>query len=113
MTRLGVACGGDPKTFSGLAGLGDLVLTCTGSLSRNRRTGIELAQGKRLAEIEAETTEIAEGVKNSRVIARLAGQQGVEMPIIEQMVAVMYEGKNPRHALHDLMTRELKPEAAL
>jgi len=113
MTRLGVAYGGDLKTFSGLAGLGDLVLTCTGALSRNRRTGIELAQGKTLAEIEAETTEIAEGVKNSRVIQRLAAQRDVEMPIIEQMVEVMYEGKSPKAALRDLMTRELKQESQL
>jgi glycerol-3-phosphate dehydrogenase (NAD(P)+) len=113
MTRLGVAYGGEPKTLSGLAGLGDLVLTCTGSLSRNRRTGIELAQGRSLAEIEAETTEVAEGVKNSRVIARLARERAVEMPIIEQMVEVLYGGKSPRQALHDLMTRELKEESRL
>jgi glycerol-3-phosphate dehydrogenase (NAD(P)+) len=113
MTRLGAAYGGDLKTFSGLAGLGDLVLTCTGALSRNRRTGIELAQGKSLADIETETPEIAEGVKNSRVIARLAHERGVEMPIIEQMVEVIYEGKSPRQALRDLMTRELKEESRL
>jgi len=113
MTRLGVAYGGELTTYSGLAGLGDLVLTCTGALSRNRRTGIELAQGKTLAEIQAETTEIAEGVKNSRVVLRLAAARGVEMPIVEQMVAVMYEGKSPRQALQDLMTRELKEESAL
>ncbi len=113
MTRLGAAYGGDLKTFSGLAGLGDLVLTCTGALSRNRRTGIELAQGKTLGDIETETTEIAEGVKNSRVIARLAHDRGVEMPIIEQMVEVMYRGKSPRQALRDLMTRELKEESRL
>ncbi len=113
ITRLGVAYGGDLKTFSGLAGLGDLVLTCTGALSRNRRTGIELAQGKTLADIQGETTEVAEGVKNSRVILKLAREVDVEMPIVEQMVAVMYEGKTPRQALHDLMTRELKEESQL
>jgi glycerol-3-phosphate dehydrogenase (NAD(P)+) len=113
MTRLGVAFGGEPTTFSGLAGLGDLVLTCTGALSRNRRTGIELARGKTLAEIEAETTEIAEGIKNSRVVERLAAERGVEMPIIEQMVAVIYDGKSPERALRDLMTRELKEESRL
>jgi glycerol-3-phosphate dehydrogenase (NAD(P)+) len=113
MTRLGVAYGGEPATFSGLAGLGDLVLTCTGALSRNRRTGIELARGKTLAEIEAETTEIAEGIKNSRVVERLAAERGVEMPIIEQMVAVIYDGKSPERALRDLMTRELKEESRL
>lgn len=113
MTRLAVAYGGDLKTLSGLAGLGDLVLTCTGALSRNRRTGIELAQGKTLAEIQAETSEIAEGVRNSRAIYQLASQRGVEMPIIEQMVEVMYAGKPPRRALKDLMVRELKEEGRL
>jgi glycerol-3-phosphate dehydrogenase (NAD(P)+) len=113
MTRLGVACGGDPKTFSGLAGLGDLVLTCTGALSRNRRTGVALAHGRTLAEIQGETTEIAEGVRNSLVIQRLAREAGVEMPIVDQMVAVLYEGRSPRRAVHELMTRELKEEARL
>jgi len=113
MTRLAVAYGGELQTLSGLAGLGDLVLTCTGALSRNRRTGIELAQGKTLADIQAETTEIAEGVRNSRVIYQLASERGVEMPIIEQMVEVMYAGKSPRLALRDLMTRELKEESRL
>jgi glycerol-3-phosphate dehydrogenase (NAD(P)+) len=112
ITRLGLAYGGDPKTFSGLAGLGDLVLTCTGGLSRNRRTGMELAQGKSLQAILAETTEVAEGVKNSRVILQLARAVGVEMPISEQMVAVMYEGKPAKVAVHELMTRDLKHEAA-
>jgi glycerol-3-phosphate dehydrogenase (NAD(P)+) len=113
IARLGVAYGGDPKTFSGLAGLGDLVLTCTGALSRNRRTGLELARGKSLAEIEAATTEIAEGVRNSLVVQRLARRAEIEMPIVDQMVAVLYEGKSPRRAVHDLMTRELKEEARL
>jgi glycerol-3-phosphate dehydrogenase (NAD(P)+) len=113
ITRLGVACGGDPKSFSGLAGLGDLVLTCTGALSRNRRTGVELARGKSLAEIQSETTEIAEGVRNSLVIQRLAASAGIEMPIVDQMVAVLYEGQSPQRAVRDLMTRELKEETAL
>jgi glycerol-3-phosphate dehydrogenase (NAD(P)+) len=113
MTRLVLAWGGDPETPRGLAGLGDLVLTCTGGLSRNRRTGIELARGRSLAEIEAETTEIAEGVRNSLAVRRLAKERAVEMPIVEQMCAVLHEGKNPRQALFDLMTRELKEEARL
>lgn len=113
ITRLGLAHGGDPKTFSGLAGLGDLVLTCTGGLSRNRRTGMELGQGKTLEEILRETTEVAEGVRNSRVILQLARAAGVEMPISEQMVAVMYEGKPAKVALYELMTRDLKHEAEL
>jgi glycerol-3-phosphate dehydrogenase (NAD(P)+) len=113
MTRLVVAHGGEPETLRGLAGLGDLVLTCTGGLSRNRRTGLELAKGKTLEEIQAETTEIAEGVRNSLTVSRLAGERGVEMPIIEQMVEVLYRGKSPKKALADLMTRDLKSEAQL
>ncbi len=113
MTRLAVAFGGDPETLRGLAGLGDLVLTCTGGLSRNRRTGIELARGRALAEILRETTEIAEGVRNSLAVRRLAGERGVEMPIVEQMCAVMHEGVPPERAVHALMTRELKDEARL
>lgn len=113
ITRLGVACGGQPRTFAGLAGLGDLVLTCTGALSRNRRAGIELAAGKTLAEITGETPMVAEGIRNSAAIARLAARHGVEMPITEQMVAVIYEGKDPRRAVEELMTRGLKAEAEL
>jgi glycerol-3-phosphate dehydrogenase (NAD(P)+) len=113
MTRLAVAWGADPETLRGLAGLGDLVLTCTGGLSRNRRTGIELARGRTLAEIERETSEVAEGVRNSLALARLAAERGVELPIIEQMCAVMHEGKTPERAIRDLMTRELKEEARL
>lgn len=113
VTRLGIACGGQARTFAGLAGLGDLVLTCTGGLSRNRRTGIELARGRTLAEIQAETHMVAEGIRNSRSIQRLARDRGVEMPITEQMVEVLYEEKSPQHALDDLMGRELKEEAEL
>lgn len=113
ITRLGVAYGGQPRTFAGLAGLGDLVLTCTGALSRNRKTGVELASGKTLDEITGGTHMVAEGIRNSVAVARLAAQKGVEMPITQQMVAVMYEGKNPRKALEELMTRELKAETEL
>jgi glycerol-3-phosphate dehydrogenase (NAD(P)+) len=113
MTRLGVACGGQPRTFAGLAGLGDLVLTCTGSPSRNRRAGFELAAGKTRAEIAGETHMVAEGIRNSQAIARLAARHGVEMPITEQMVAVMYQGKDPRRAVEELMSRGLKAEAEL
>jgi len=113
ITRLGVACGGQPRTFAGLAGLGDLVLTCTGALSRNRRAGIELAAGKKLAEITGETPMVAEGIRNSAAIARLAARHGVEMPITAQMVAVIYEGKDPRRAVEELMTRGLKAESEL
>jgi|HubBroStandDraft_3_1064219.scaffolds.fasta_scaffold50840_2 glycerol-3-phosphate dehydrogenase (NAD(P)+) len=111
ITRLGVACGGQPRTFAGLAGLGDLVLTCTGGLSRNRRTGLELAAGKQLDEITGETPMVAEGILNSIAVARLAAERGVEMPITEQMVAVMHQGQDPRRAVLELMTRELKAES--
>ncbi|HSS48907.1 MAG TPA: NAD(P)H-dependent glycerol-3-phosphate dehydrogenase [Thermoanaerobaculia bacterium] len=113
ITRLGIACGGEPRTFAGLAGLGDLVLTCTGGLSRNRRTGLELAAGKSLAEITGGTHMVAEGIRNSIAVARLASQRGVEMPITQQMVAVMHEGKKARKAVEELMTRELKAETEL
>ena len=113
MTRLGVACGGDERTFSGLAGLGDLVLTCTGGLSRNRRAGMALAAGKSLAEIEAETAMVAEGIRNSRSLTGLARRQGIEMPIADQMMRVLYEDKDPREALEELMNRERKSEHEL
>ena len=107
------ASGGDARTFSGLAGLGDLVLTCTGGLSRNRRTGLELAAGKSLAEIQGETSMVAEGIRNSLSLTRLANRLQIEMPITQQMMAVMYEGKSPTEAVRDLMTRALKAETEL
>lgn len=113
ITRLGIAYGGQPRTFAGLAGLGDLVLTCTGGLSRNRRTGLELAAGRKVGEIEGETHQVAEGVRTSLAVARLAAQKGIEMPITQQMVAVMHHGKDPRKAVEELMTRELKAETEL
>ncbi len=113
ISRLGVVCGGDLQTFSGLAGLGDLVLTCTGGLSRNRRTGIELAEGKSLEQIEGETSMVAEGIRNSLAISRLAHREGIEMPITEQMRQVIYDGKEPELAVAELMMRELKAEAQL
>jgi glycerol-3-phosphate dehydrogenase (NAD(P)+) len=113
ISRLGVACGGEIRTLSGLAGLGDLVLTCTGGLSRNRRTGMALASGKTVAEIESETSMVAEGIRNSLSVTRLARRQKIEMPITEQMMAVLYEGKPSKDAVRELMTRSLKSEAAL
>ena len=110
MTRLGVACGGETSTFSGLAGLGDLVLTCTSSQSRNYKLGESLAGGANLADFEKGRS-VAEGARNSRSILDLARRQGVEMPITEQMVSVLYEGKSPREAVEDLMSRALKSEA--
>jgi glycerol-3-phosphate dehydrogenase (NAD(P)+) len=113
ITRLGLRCGGEARTLSGLAGLGDLVLTCTGGLSRNRQTGIELARGKSLAQIQAETSMVAEGVKNSLALSRLAEKLEIEMPITEQMRAVIYDGKSPALALEELMARERKAESKL
>lgn len=113
ITRLGIAYGGQTRTFAGLAGLGDLVLTCTGGLSRNRAIGVALAEGKTLQQIESETHMVAEGVKNSVAVSRLARQRGVDMPIVEQMVKILHQDKPPARALKDLMTRELKAEAEL
>jgi glycerol-3-phosphate dehydrogenase (NAD(P)+) len=110
MSRLGVACGGNAGTFSGLAGLGDLVLTCTGSLSRNRRAGEALAHGVLAAEIERGQPTVAEGVRNARTVMALARRRGVEMPICEQMEILLYHGKDPRRAVEELMSRELKAE---
>ncbi len=113
MVRLGVASGGQAQTFSGLAGLGDLVLTCTGGLSRNRRTGIELAAGKSLEEIQGATSMVAEGIRNSASITRLAGRLGIELPITEQMMGIIAGDTSPQEAIHALMTRALKAEAEL
>lgn len=113
ITRLGIAYGGQPRTFAGLAGLGDLVLTCTGGLSRNRQTGIELAAGKTLEQITSGTHMVAEGIRNSLAVSRLAAARGVDMPITRQMAAVIYEGKDARKAVEELMTRELKSESEL
>lgn len=110
MVRLVVKMGGDPLTLSGLPGLGDLILTCTGELSRNRRIGIEIARGKRLEEILSGMRMVAEGVRNARAIYLLATRLGVEMPIVQQMHLVLYEDKNPLEAVRDLMQRSLKAE---
>jgi glycerol-3-phosphate dehydrogenase (NAD(P)+) len=110
MSRLGVALGGKEKTFMGLSGMGDLVLTCTGDLSRNRQVGLELGRGKILAEILAERKTIAEGVKTTESVYKLSRQTGVEMPITEQVYRVLFENRNPRSAVEELMTRELKIE---
>lgn len=110
ITRLGIACGGEPRTLSGLAGMGDLVLTCTGDLSRNRRLGVELASGKSSQEATGATPMVAEGFRNSLAVARLAEAKGVEMPITEQMVEILHHGKPPRQAIAELMGRELRAE---
>jgi glycerol-3-phosphate dehydrogenase (NAD(P)+) len=110
ITRLAVAMGGQPKTLAGLAGLGDLVLTCTGDLSRNRRVGIELAKGRDLKAIVASMPMVAEGIETCQAAVALGRKFGVSLPIMEQMQAVMYTGKGPREALRDLLDRSLKGE---
>jgi glycerol-3-phosphate dehydrogenase (NAD(P)+) len=110
MTRLAVRMGADPMTLAGLPGLGDLVLTCAGELSRNRKVGLQIAAGKSLKEISAGTRMIAEGVRNTRSVCSLAARLGVEMPIAEQMKQVLYGGKEPLLAVRELMQRSLKPE---
>jgi glycerol-3-phosphate dehydrogenase (NAD(P)+) len=111
MTRLVVACGGRAETMAGLAGLGDLVLTCTGGLSRNRSVGVELGRGRRLPEILAEMHgAVAEGIFTTTAAVGLAQTHRVEMPITEQMHAILYEGKAPRDAIQELMTRSGKSE---
>lgn len=113
ITRLGMALGGRLETFAGLAGMGDLVLTCTGSLSRNRSVGVALGKGKRLGEILDDTKFVAEGVKTSRSAKELADRHGIEMPITNEMYRVLYENESSRDAIHRLMSRALKAESAL
>jgi glycerol-3-phosphate dehydrogenase (NAD(P)+) len=110
VTRLGLALGAERATFYGLAGLGDLVLTCTGSLSRNRTVGYRLGQGESLDEILSDMTAVAEGVKTTEAARELARRHGVEMPITEQMYSILYEGRRPDDALRALMSRDPKPE---
>jgi glycerol-3-phosphate dehydrogenase (NAD(P)+) len=111
ITRLVVSCGGRPETMAGLAGLGDLVLTCTGGLSRNRSVGVELGRGRGLQEImSAMHGMVAEGVLTTNAAVGLARARNVEMPITEQMYAILQQGKAPREAIHDLMTRTGKSE---
>lgn len=110
LTRLGVARGGNPLTFAGLSGMGDLVLTCTGGLSRNRAVGEALGRGKSLDEILGDMNMVAEGVKTTLAARTLAHRLGIEMPITEQVYQVLYEGKDPRAVTHELMTRQLKDE---
>jgi glycerol-3-phosphate dehydrogenase (NAD(P)+) len=110
MTRLAVAMGGQPATLAGLAGLGDLVLTCNGDLSRNRTVGIELAKGRSLAEIVGGMKMVAEGVKTTGAAVELAKRHGVEMPIAQQMYELLHHGTPPRDAVRRLMERSLKGE---
>lgn len=111
MTRLAVRMKADPVTLAGLPGLGDLILTCTGDLSRNRAVGLQIARGRSLHEITASTRTVAEGVRNTRSLYALAERLGVDMPIVGQMYQVLYAGKEPADAVRDLMLRSLKSEA--
>jgi glycerol-3-phosphate dehydrogenase (NAD(P)+) len=111
ITRLAVACGGRRQTLAGLAGVGDLVMTCTGSLSRNRSVGVELGKGRKLPDILAGMNgKVAEGVRSTASALGLAARYGVEMPIAEQMDAVLHHEKSPREAIKDLMARPGRDE---
>lgn len=110
MSRLGVAAGADPRTFAGLAGLGDLILTTCGNLSRNRALGLAITQGTSLAQYQREHRTVAEGVNTARAAVRLAARYGVEMPIAAKVAEVLFDEKPPRLAIAELMDRTLKPE---
>ncbi|MCH8072403.1 MAG: NAD(P)-dependent glycerol-3-phosphate dehydrogenase [Proteobacteria bacterium] len=110
MTRLGVALGANQDTFMGLAGMGDLVLTCTDNLSRNRRMGLALAQGKSIEEAQEEIQQVVEGVLAAKAVKQVADRMSVEMPICQQIYRILYEGLAPREAVVALMGRALKPE---
>lgn len=112
MSRLGVRMGANPLTFAGLAGMGDLVLTATGPLSRNRSLGVELGRGASLEQIMARRLSVAEGVGTARAAVALGEQTGVELPIAREVARVLFEGKPPRQAISDLMERTLKSESA-
>lgn len=110
LARLGIALGGDPLTFSGLAGMGDLVATCTSEKSRNRTVGFELGRGRSLDDIVAEMNMVAEGVKSTRAVLDLAAKHDVDVPIAAMVGAVLYEGRSTAELVPGLMLREAKPE---
>ena len=110
MTRLGVALGAQTETFLGLAGMGDLVLTCTDDLSRNRRMGLALAAGKSIDEAQTEIQQVVEGVLAAKAVEQVAASTGVEMPICHQIYRILYEDASPREAVGALMARSLKAE---
>jgi len=110
MTRLGMALGAKQDTFTGLAGMGDLVLTCTDNLSRNRRMGLALASGKTIDEAQEEIQQVVEGVLAAKAVREVAEKLNVEMPICQQIYRTLYEGASPREAVGALMGRALKPE---
>ena len=108
---MAVTRGANPLTLAGLAGMGDLVLTCNGELSRNRTVGFELGQGRELREVLGEMKMVAEGVKTAKSVYDLANTLDIEMPICEQVYLALYEGKAAKQAVTDLMARELKRES--
>ncbi|MFT5699459.1 MAG: glycerol-3-phosphate dehydrogenase (NAD(P)+) [Desulforhopalus sp.] len=110
ITRLGITLGAEESTFSGLSGVGDLLLTCTGSLSRNRTVGLMLGEGKKLAQIKDEMQMVAEGIKTTRSVFELSKSLGIDMPILEQVYKIIYEDKDCAEAVSDLLNRELKVE---
>ena len=110
ITRFAISQGGQLETMMGLAGLGDLVLTCTGSLSRNRFVGEQLALGRGVTEITTEMNEVAEGIKTTRAVKTLADRAAVEMPIVNEVNDVLYHGKDVRDAVNALMSRPLRDE---
>ena len=110
LTRLGIALGGNPLTFSGLAGMGDLVATCTSTKSRNRTVGVELGKGRAIDDIVAEMNMVAEGVKSTAAVLELAERHSIDMPIAKQVGAVLYDGKRADEIVPALMLREAKPE---
>jgi len=109
-TRLGAALGAEATTFAGLAGMGDLILTATGQLSRNRSLGVDIGKGRSLAEVLAERRTVAEGVRTARAAVELGRRAGIELPIASEVSQILFEGKSPRRAIADLMERELKAE---
>ncbi len=110
MRRLGLKLGANPRTFAGIAGVGDLVLTCTGDVSRNHTVGKKIGEGMKLNEILSEMRMVAEGVKTARSVYNLSRKLGVEMPISHEVYHVLYDNISPKEALHRLMTRDLKQE---
>ena len=110
LMRLGVALGANKETFMGLAGMGDLVLTCTDNLSRNRRMGLALASGMTIEEAQEEIQQVVEGVLAAEAVKEVADNLGIEMPICQQVYGILYEGTSPRAAVETLMRRQLKSE---
>jgi len=112
ITRFGVALGGRAETFNGLAGMGDLILTCTGDLSRNRKVGLGLAQGKKLEQVVVELGHVAEGVRCAQAVRELAHEHGVDMPIANAVAAVLFDGESPRDTVKRLLSRDPRDEIA-